>query len=131
MPTPRKLLIEDRFALSNEVLKTKSKPALRACWAHSRAIIMACSSDSITHGPAMIVSRPSPNVALPTLKGFVELLKSFMCVAAFQLPLTRRCGTASAISYRSRQGYCQLCARIRVMPRPCAVEIHAGRYKER
>jgi hypothetical protein len=37
----------------------------------------------------MIVSRPSPNVALPTLKDFVELLKSFMCVPAFQLPLTR------------------------------------------
>ena len=34
----------------------------------------------------MIVRRPSPNVALPTLKGFVELLESFMCVPAFQLP---------------------------------------------
>src|SRR5262249_140334 len=31
---------------------------------HSRAIIIACSALSITHGPAMTVSRPSPNVTL-------------------------------------------------------------------
>ena len=67
IPSPRKLLIEERFALSNEVLKTKSRPALRARTAHSRAIINVCSSDSMTHGPAITVSRPSPNVAGPTL----------------------------------------------------------------
>jgi hypothetical protein len=32
---------------------------------------MACSADSITQGPAMIVSRPSPNVAAPTWNDFV------------------------------------------------------------
>src|SRR5438132_14180319 len=66
MPSPRKLLIEERFALSNDDLKTKSSPAARARCAHSRAIINACSRDSITHGPAIIAKRPSPKVAEPT-----------------------------------------------------------------
>src|ERR1044072_5196393 len=68
MPKPRKLLMDERFALSNDDLKTKSRPAACARSRHSRAIINACSGDSTTQGPAMIVSRPSPNVALPTEK---------------------------------------------------------------
>src|SRR5262252_6328245 len=71
MPIPRKLLIDDLFALSKDDLKTKSNPASRARDAHSRAIMVACCCDSITQGPAMMVSRPSPNVAEPTWNDLV------------------------------------------------------------
>ena len=76
MPRPRKLWIEERFALSNDDLKTKSKPAAWARCKHSRAIIIACSGVSITHGPAITVSRPSPNVALPTLNALTLLMNT-------------------------------------------------------
>src|ERR1043165_2827914 len=81
IPRPRKLRIEDRFALSNDDLKTKSRPAAWARCAHSRAIIIACSGLSITQGPAIIVSRPSPNVTSPTENGFT----SFMTAAEYTL----------------------------------------------
>jgi hypothetical protein len=64
-------LIDDRFALSNDALNTKSSPAAAARLRHSRAIIIACSGVSTTQGPAMIVSRPSPKVAFPTEKALV------------------------------------------------------------
>src|ERR1043166_9329803 len=71
MPKPRKLLIDDRLALSKEALKTKSSPAACARSRHSRAIIKVCSGLSMTQGPAITVSRPSPKVALPTEKDLV------------------------------------------------------------
>src|SRR6266446_1451863 len=71
IPSPRKLSIEDRFALSKDDLNTKSSPASFAAALHSVAIIIAWSNDSITHGPAITVNRPSPKVALPTLKALV------------------------------------------------------------
>src|SRR5215471_18467636 len=71
IPIPRKLLTDDLFALSKDDLKTKSNPASRARDAHSRAIMVACGCDSITQGPAMMVSRPSPNVAEPTWNDLV------------------------------------------------------------
>jgi hypothetical protein len=61
-------LIEERLALSKDDLNTKSSPAARARSEHSRAIMEACSKLSITHGPAIMVSRPSPKVAFPTEK---------------------------------------------------------------
>src|ERR1044072_2464853 len=67
---PRKLWIEERVGLSNDDLKTKSRPAACTRCEHSRAIIKACSGPSIRHGPPMIVSRPSPNVASPTENAF-------------------------------------------------------------
>src|ERR1044072_6283210 len=70
IPWRRKLWIEERFALSNDDLKTKSRSAASARCEHPRALSKACSGLSTTQGPAMIVSRPSPNVASPTENAF-------------------------------------------------------------
>src|SRR5258707_35031 len=52
-PGPRNAFTEERFALSNEALKTYGTPASAAIVATRSAIIRACPSDSITHGPAI------------------------------------------------------------------------------
>src|ERR1700741_4694436 len=52
-PGPRNEFTEDRFALSNEALNTYGTPASAAIFSTRSAIIRACVSDSITHGPAI------------------------------------------------------------------------------
>src|SRR5882762_2020596 len=60
-PGPRNAFTEERFALSNEALKTYGTPASAAIVATRSAIIRACPSDSITHGPAIRKSElPAP-----------------------------------------------------------------------
>src|ERR1700722_11742255 len=51
-PGPRNEFTDDRFALSNDALNTYGTPASAAIFATRSAIIRACASDSITHGPA-------------------------------------------------------------------------------
>src|SRR6266478_2645811 len=52
-PGPRNEFTDDRFALSNDALNTYGTPASEAIFATRSAIIRACASDSITHGPAI------------------------------------------------------------------------------
>src|SRR5262249_38982410 len=52
-PGPRKELTEERFALSYDALKTYGTPASIAIHEVFSAILRACASDSITHGPAI------------------------------------------------------------------------------
>src|SRR4030095_11592346 len=87
IPSPRKLLIDDRFALSNEFLKKKPPPASVPRFEHPRAIINTCSSLSTTQGPAIIVSRPSPNVAGPTEKGLIFITQNLKRLCEYTLDL--------------------------------------------
>src|SRR6266403_2801440 len=61
-PGPRNEFTDDRFALSNDALNTYGTPASAAIFATRSAIIRACRSDSITHGPAI-----NNNGALPPI----------------------------------------------------------------
>jgi hypothetical protein len=53
MPGPRKLLLEERFALSYEALKMKGTPSRVVMSLSLPAISWVNVSPSITHGPAM------------------------------------------------------------------------------
>src|SRR5438034_196213 len=66
IPLPRKLLMDERFALSYEALKiygNLSEPVIDLI---ARAIFMACSSLSTTHGPPIKNNSPPPRVISPT-----------------------------------------------------------------
>src|SRR6266404_6783094 len=61
-PGPRNAFTEERLALSYEALNTYGTPASAAIFDTRSAIIRACPSDSITHGPAIRKSElPAPN----------------------------------------------------------------------
>src|SRR5205807_10434651 len=59
--------MEVRFALSYEALKMKGKLSERVTPLMISAMRMACSSLSITHGPAMRNRSPEPTVMSPIL----------------------------------------------------------------
>src|SRR5438270_4983610 len=52
-PGPRNDSIDDRLALSNDDLNTRLIRSSSRIFSSVRAIVNACSRDSITHGPAM------------------------------------------------------------------------------
>src|SRR5579885_2797828 len=64
-PGPRKLLSEVRLALSYEALKIYGTRSSRVTALIASAILRACVSLSITHGPAMRKSSPDPTCTLP------------------------------------------------------------------
>src|SRR5262249_31178912 len=66
-PGPRNDAPDVRFALSYDALKMNVTPARRAMSRSASAVSMACASLSMTHGPAMSVSAPSPTRALPAV----------------------------------------------------------------
>src|SRR5580693_3521854 len=68
IPGPRKLRIEVRFALSYEALKMKGKFSERTTPLMISAMRRACSSLSITQGPAMRKRSPAPTRTSPTWK---------------------------------------------------------------
>src|SRR5437773_5728497 len=62
-PGPRKEAMELRFALSKDDLKMYGTPTRRAASDRAAAIFKACSSLSITQGPAMKASGEPPPIA--------------------------------------------------------------------
>src|SRR6516225_11387191 len=52
-PGPRNAFADERFALSKEALKMQGTPASAAILETHSAIFRLCTSDSITHGPAI------------------------------------------------------------------------------
>jgi hypothetical protein len=62
-PGPRKDAIDDRFALSNDDLKTILAPVFSATPRIFLAIARECRRDSITHGPAKKSGGALPPIA--------------------------------------------------------------------
>src|SRR6266850_4138834 len=77
-PGPRKAFTEDRLALSYEALKMYGTPASPAILASFSAIIRACVSLSITHGPAIRNSGfPPPRRKEPRQISLPAVMRSF------------------------------------------------------
>ena len=72
MPGPRKLRMEVRFALSYEALKMNGKFSERVTPLMISAMRSACSSLSITHGPAIRKRSPEPTRTLSIWKEEVK-----------------------------------------------------------
>src|SRR5215831_15808557 len=66
-PGPRNEVPDVRFALSYDALKMNGTPARRVMSRSASAVSTACASLSMTHGPAMSVSEPSPTRTLPAV----------------------------------------------------------------
>src|SRR6266511_3206914 len=76
-PGPRKLLPDERFALSKLALNTTGRPCFAASAFTLRAWARAWPSDSITHGPAMRRSfLPSPT-SCPAIRASTASTSSF------------------------------------------------------
>src|SRR5580693_2075230 len=83
-PGPRNAFTEDRLALSYEALKMYGTPASAAIFAILSAIIHACASLSITHGPAIRNSGfPAPRRNVPSAISRVELIGDGQASASY------------------------------------------------
>ena len=74
----------ERFALSNDALKTSGTSSSRASRTSRAARSIVPATDSITHGPAMNASRLPPKTTPPTLTCFtLNLLTPGFCFPFF------------------------------------------------